>query len=279
MAKKASRRKAASSSESVPRKDRSGRRSNKRAGGSARASARTGAEAASVAARRKTGRKTAAAKSRGQERKRRSKAAPSAKRPTNSAAAGARAKAERIRAGSRPSRGGTGMERDLAQTPETGRIRARSDQSDADQAFHRHTRRRGNTRQAPGLERARRQLREVEETVPSPPSSLDSIAGRRPREADDTNCRRAAREHTEVSPDITAGDVDADWAGCLLGRRRSTRRRQSHARSGSRRRHRQGAWRQYEDNEELKAADKISKRDKHRWELDPASSDDYQDRD
>lgn len=35
---------------------------------------------------------------------------------------------------------------------------------------------------------------------------------------------------------------------------------------------------QYEDNEELKAADKVAERDKHRWELDPASSDDYKDR-
>jgi hypothetical protein len=35
---------------------------------------------------------------------------------------------------------------------------------------------------------------------------------------------------------------------------------------------------QYDDNEELKAADKLTERDKHRWELDPASSDDYKDR-
>jgi hypothetical protein len=35
----------------------------------------------------------------------------------------------------------------------------------------------------------------------------------------------------------------------------------------------------YEDNEELKASDKIADRDKHRWELDPASSEDYRDRD
>jgi hypothetical protein len=34
----------------------------------------------------------------------------------------------------------------------------------------------------------------------------------------------------------------------------------------------------YEDSEELKGADKVEERDKHRWELDPASSDDYKDR-
>ena len=31
----------------------------------------------------------------------------------------------------------------------------------------------------------------------------------------------------------------------------------------------------YEDNEELKGADKIAERDRKRWEFDPASSDDW----
>ena len=35
---------------------------------------------------------------------------------------------------------------------------------------------------------------------------------------------------------------------------------------------------EYEDNEELKASDKVTERDKHRWELDPASSEDYKER-
>jgi hypothetical protein len=35
---------------------------------------------------------------------------------------------------------------------------------------------------------------------------------------------------------------------------------------------------EYQDNEELKGADKVAKRDKNRWELDPASSDDWEDR-
>jgi hypothetical protein len=36
---------------------------------------------------------------------------------------------------------------------------------------------------------------------------------------------------------------------------------------------------EYNDNEELKSSDKLTERDKHRWELDPASSEDYKDRD
>jgi len=34
----------------------------------------------------------------------------------------------------------------------------------------------------------------------------------------------------------------------------------------------------YQDNEELKAGQKERDRDKHRWELDPASADDYEER-
>jgi hypothetical protein len=34
----------------------------------------------------------------------------------------------------------------------------------------------------------------------------------------------------------------------------------------------------YQDNEELKVGEKERERDTHRWELDPASSDDYQER-
>jgi hypothetical protein len=34
---------------------------------------------------------------------------------------------------------------------------------------------------------------------------------------------------------------------------------------------------EYADNEELKASEKIAERDKHRWELDPASAEDYPD--
>jgi hypothetical protein len=35
---------------------------------------------------------------------------------------------------------------------------------------------------------------------------------------------------------------------------------------------------EYDDAEELRGSDKIADRDKHRWELDPASSEDYKSR-
>ncbi len=35
---------------------------------------------------------------------------------------------------------------------------------------------------------------------------------------------------------------------------------------------------EYQDNEELGTTDKVTERDRHRWELDPASAEDYKDR-
>ncbi len=36
---------------------------------------------------------------------------------------------------------------------------------------------------------------------------------------------------------------------------------------------------EYDDDDELQGGDEIGERDRHRWELDPASSDDYDERD
>jgi hypothetical protein len=137
----------------------------------------------------------------------------------------------------------------------------------------------GGTRSAPGLERERRRLREVEESLPGPPSSLD--LDRRPSAARSgrRELQESRREHNEVSPELTAGDVDADWEDAYSvgdeapGGDNPTPDQDRVDDIGK------ALGVQYEDNEELKASDKISERDKHRWELDPASSDDYRDRD
>jgi hypothetical protein len=137
----------------------------------------------------------------------------------------------------------------------------------------------GSTRRAPGLERARRQLREVEEHIQTPPSSLNM--DRRPSAARSgrRELREARLEHNEVSPEITAGDVDADWEDAYSvgdeapGGDNPTPDQDRVDDIGK------ALGVQYEDNEELKASDKIAERDRKRWELDPASSDDYRDRD
>ncbi|MGH9407941.1 MAG: DUF6335 family protein [Vicinamibacterales bacterium] len=136
----------------------------------------------------------------------------------------------------------------------------------------------GSSRRVPGLERERKRLREVEEIVPGPPSSLDmdrhGSAVRTGRAA----LRHSRHEHTETSPAMTGGDVDADWEDAYAvgdeapGGDNPTPDQDRVDDIG------RALGIQYQDNEELKPADKVTERDKHRWELDPASSEDYKDR-
>lgn len=276
MAKKAAKRKAARSSRKGSTKGQKRTPSNKRTGSGGRAAARKRAGARRVsAARRKTGRKTARPGSQRAAGAKTPKGNPKGKK---SASVPKKTSARRATS-PRRREGGTGLERDLAQTPETGRsVRGRTNPM----ATKRSTGTAagaGNTRKAPGLERARRQLREVEESLPGPPSSLDM--DRRPSAARSGRheLQESRREHNEVSPEITAGDVDADWEDAYAvgdeapGGDNPTPDQDRVDDIGK------ALGVQYEDNEELKAADKITERDKHRWELDPASSDDYRDRD
>jgi len=125
------------------------------------------------------------------------------------------------------------------------------------------------------LDRPRRVL---EEPVAGPPSSLDfdrhASAARTGRE----ELREARRDHTESSPRLTGGDVDANWASAFStgdeapGGDMPTPDQDVVEEIGS------SLGVQYADDEELKAVDKIEQRDRHRWELDPASAEDYRDR-
>lgn len=88
----------------------------------------------------------------------------------------------------------------------------------------------------------------------------------------------ALEEHNETSPAMTGGDVDADWEDAYAvgdeapGGDNPTPDQDRVDDIG------RALGVEYQDNEELKGADKIAERDRHRWELDPASSDDYRDR-
>jgi hypothetical protein len=281
MAKKAAKRKAASSARKGSTKRQKATAGNRRAGKTRarQASAREKAPARPAKKATIRGRKkTAPQKSRAQ------KAAGASRKNARAGAGAKKASGTKKKTAARkttaPPRGSGGRERYLAQTPETGRsvkgptnpFPTRRSTGTAAGA--------GSMRHAPDLERARRRLREVEETVPSPPSSLDldrrhASAARTGRQ----EMREARRDHPEVSPDITGGDVDADWAGAYdagdeaPGGDNMTPDQDRVDDIG------RALGVEYEDNEELKASDKIAERDKNRWELDPASSDDYRDRD
>jgi hypothetical protein len=123
---------------------------------------------------------------------------------------------------------------------------------------------------SPRLDRVRRVLDD-----PTPSSSLDvnrfTAAARSGRKALD----RSIHEHTGMTPAITGGDVDADWENAYFsgdeapGGDNPTPDQENVDEIG------QTLGVSYDDHEELKGSDKIVERDKHRWELDPASADDY----
>jgi hypothetical protein len=205
--------------------------------------------------------------------------APKAKRLKSKAKARPAARAKKgTSAGSRA--GGTGRESTLAQTPDTGRsVRGRTNPMPTKRSTGTPSGA-GDSRRAPALERERKRLREIDETVPSPPSSLsrDRVhpsAARSGRSA----MQHAKKQRTEVSPQITGGDVDADWEDAYAvgdeapGGDNPTPDQDRVDDIGK------ALGIEYADNEELKAADKIIERDKHRWELDPASAEDYPDHD
>ncbi len=130
----------------------------------------------------------------------------------------------------------------------------------------------------PALDRERRRIIDEDIVTSTPPSTLD--LNRHPSAARSGGAEITERlgEHTETSPAITAGDVDADWESAYAvgdeapGGDNPTPDQDVVDEIG----HALGV--EYQDNEELKGSDKIVERDRHRWELDPASSDDWKDR-
>ena len=179
----------------------------------------------------------------------------------------------------RPKAGGTGREETLAQTPEAGRTR-RGPTNPMPTRRSTGTPSGAGTSRSPRLDRERKKLREIDETVPSPPSSLD-LDSQAPSAARSgrKHLQDAKEDHTETSPVMTGGDVDADWEDAYSvgdeapGGDNPTPDQDRVDDIGK------ALGVTYDDNEELKASDKIADRDKHRWELDPASSEDYTDRD
>jgi hypothetical protein len=134
-------------------------------------------------------------------------------------------------------------------------------------------------RKAPALDRPRRTIADTDDLVPTPPSSLDLDRSASAVRTGRQEMRERYTEHTETSPALTGGDVDADWEGAYSsgdeapGGDNPTPDQDIVDEIG----HAIGV--EYEDNEELKGDEKIAKRDRNRWELDPASSEDYPDRD
>ncbi len=134
-----------------------------------------------------------------------------------------------------------------------------------------------SVRKAPALNRERRVVSD-DDLFPTPPSSLDLDRTALSTRTGRHEMVERLHDHTETSPALTGGDVDADWAGAYAtgdeapGGDNPTPNQDVVDDIGK------SLGVQYEDNEELRGEKKISDRDKKRWELDPASSEDYDDR-
>jgi hypothetical protein len=210
-------------------------------------------------------------------------------------AARGRSSAATARAGARTAAargvGGTGRGAGLRTRQKRGTGKARAASTKQTVAARKPTTgpARNSTGGAPGPGRARRETARFDDVtaavqrqrdageadVPTPPSSLDldrhASAARTGRQV----LNERLRKHTAVSPEISAGDVDADWmGGYFVG---------DEAATGDNPTPGQGAVEDvghaagvdYEDAEELRTSEKLTERDRKRWELDPASSEDY----
>ncbi len=96
--------------------------------------------------------------------------------------------------------------------------------------------------------------------------------------ASTANLARRLKEDPNADPRVSGGDLDANWEDAQFGQGEtalgdSPAPGQSAAEDAGR-----AIGVTYEDNEVLRVGEKERARDKHRWELDPASSEDYKDR-
>ena len=123
----------------------------------------------------------------------------------------------------------------------------------------------------PNLDRPRKTVADI----PGIPSTLD-----RPRHSSAANSgyqelRDKLRKHTSTGPALTSGDVDADWESAETvgdeapGGDNPTPDQDVVDDIG------RALGVEYEDDEELQGGSEISERDRKRWELDPASKDDF----
>jgi len=112
----------------------------------------------------------------------------------------------------------------------------------------------------------------------TPPSSLDmdrhATAARSGRAA----LRKSLKEHTGMTPELTAGDSDGDWENAYFSGEEAPGGDNPSPDQNVVDDIGKALGVEYQDGEELKASDKVGERDEHRWELDPASAEDYKDR-
>jgi hypothetical protein len=105
----------------------------------------------------------------------------------------------------------------------------------------------------------------IEPGVPDVEAGTQKLAGR-------------LRENNGVDPSLSGGDIDAQWDMAESQGDEAAAGSQPTPGQNDTEETAAAMGIRYADDEELKVGEKERSRDEHRWELDPASSDDYQER-
>ncbi len=122
------------------------------------------------------------------------------------------------------------------------------------------------------LERERRTLADVERFEPALATDDRVMAAAR---SGHDELASELRKHTAATPKLTAGDVDANWGDAYAvgdeapGGDNPTPDQDIVDEIGK------AVGITYQDDEELQGGEEVADRDRHRWERDPASSDDW----
>ncbi|MDR1989121.1 MAG: DUF6335 family protein, partial [Acidobacteriaceae bacterium] len=109
-----------------------------------------------------------------------------------------------------------------------------------------------------------------DDSIPTPPSSLDLNRHGSAARTGRAEMAETRAEHATMTPAITGGDVDVNLENAYFsgdetpGGDNPTPDQDVVDEIG------RALGIEYQDNEELQGAGKLTERDKHRWELDPA---------
>ena len=129
------------------------------------------------------------------------------------------------------------------------------------------------SKKKPNLDRPRKTVADVHGL----PSSLDMGRSASAARTGRAELKQRLSKNTSASPALTAGDVDADWQSAesvgdeAPGGDNPTPDQDVVDEIG------RALGVEYEDDEELQGGAEIKERDRHRWELDPASKDEFED--
>jgi hypothetical protein len=128
------------------------------------------------------------------------------------------------------------------------------------------------TAKKPNLDRPRKTVADVHGI----PSSLAAGGGASAAASGRQELKDKLRKHTSTGPALTSGDIDADWESAesvgdeAPGGDNPTPDQDVVDDIG------RALGVEYEDDEELQGGAEINERDRRRWELDPASKDDFE---